>query len=165
MKETKNMVSVSGNSLTLLGEPIKVGDIAPDFEVINAKGAPVRLSDFKGKRVVISVFPSIDTPVCAAQERHFNERAMAADKDLVVLSISKDLPFALSRFCAAEGLSAVHPLSDYKHSEFGEKYGFLIKENLLLSRGVVVIDANGKVEYVEYVSDLTHEPAYASIPL
>lgn len=160
MKQTKNIAHVAGKPLTLLGEPTVVGGVAPDFTVVDSKGADVKLSDFKGKKIVISVFPSVDTAVCASQTRHFNKAAVSLSSDVVILTVSKDLPFALSRFCAAEGIENVHTLSDYKESEFGKKYGFLIEENQLLSRGVVIVDKAGKVAYVEYVDDLTHEPNY-----
>lgn len=160
MKETKNITSHSGNPLTLLGEPTVLGEIAPDFTAIDVKGHQVNLSDFHGKTVVITIFPSIDTPVCANQTRHFNREATTLGKDVVVLTVSKDLPFALGRFCAAEGLENIHTLSDYRESEFGLKYGYLIKENKLLSRGTVIVDKNGKVIYVEYVDDITKEPNY-----
>lgn len=163
MKETKNITSHSGNPLTLLGEPTVVGEIAPDFTAVDVKGKEVKLSDFSGKTVVITVFPSIDTPVCASQTRHFNQDAASIGEDVVILTISKDLPFALGRFCAAEGIERVHPLSDYRQSEFGLKYGFLIKENMLLSRGTVVVDKGGKVVYAEYVDDITKEPNYEAV--
>lgn len=160
MKETTNVTSRAGAPLTLLGEPTVVGEIAPDFTAVNAAGMDVKLSDFKGKTVIISVFPSIDTKVCAMQAREFNQQATELGSDVVIISVSKDLPFALGRFCAAEGIENVETLSDYKESEFGYKYGFLIKENKLLSRGVVVIDPHGKVTYVEYVKDIIKEPDY-----
>lgn len=160
MKETKNIATHSGNPLTLLGEPTIVGTLAQNFTAVDVTGKDVKLSDYKGKTVVIVVFPSIDTKVCAMETREFNKRATELGDDVVVLTISKDLPFALGRFCAAEGLKNVHPLSDYKESEFGLKYGFLIKENKLLSRGVVVVNKEEKVSYVEYVSDIVNEPNY-----
>lgn len=160
MKETKNIANRSGVPLTLLGEPTVLGNPAPDFTAIDMKGKEVKLSDFKGKIVVLSVLPSIDTKVCAIQTREFNKLATGFSKDVVVLTLSKDLPFALSRFCAAEGIENVVPLSDYMQSEFGLKYGFLIKENKLLSRGIVIIDKTGKIAYVQYVADITSEPNY-----
>lgn len=160
MRETKNVATHSGNSLTLLGDPAVVGSMAPNFMAIDMQGKEVHLSDFAGKVVVLSVFPSIDTKVCAMQTRHFNKSATSFSSNVVVLSLSKDLPFALGRFCAAEGIDRVIPLSDYRESEFGLKYGFLIAENKLLSRGVVVIDSLGKIVYVEYVHNITSEPNY-----
>lgn len=160
MKETTNITTHSGSPLTLLGEPTVVGNAAPDFTAVNVAGKDVKLSDYKGKTVVLSVFPSIDTKICAMQTREFNKLATGFSKDVVVLTLSKDLPFALGRFCAAEGIDNVVPLSDYKESEFGLKYGFLIKENKLLSRGIVIVDKTGKVAYVQYVADITTEPDY-----
>lgn len=160
IKETKGIATRGGAPLTLLGEHTVVGEIAPDFTAIDATFTPVKLSDFKGKIVIISIFPSIDTPVCATQTREFNKRATSFGDDVVVLGVSKDLPFALGRFCGAEGIKNVHTLSDFMASEFGLKYGFLIKEMMLLSRGVVIVDKCGKVAYVEYLSDIAHEPNY-----
>lgn len=162
MKETKGVTSRAGAPLTLLGEPTVVGQTAPDFTAVNIEGKDVKLSDYTGKTVVLVVFPSIDTKVCAMETREFNKRATMLGDNVVVLTLSKDLPFALGRFCAAEGINNVFPLSDYKQSEFGLKYGFLIKENMLLSRGVVIVDKNGKIAYVEYVDDITKEPDYDS---
>lgn len=160
MKENKDIIRVTGNPLTLLGEQVSVGDFAKDFTATNLEGKDVHLSDFKGKKILLSIYPSIDTKVCAAQEREFNKRVSSLAPDIVVLALSKDLPFALSRFCAAEGIDRIYSLSDYKDSEFGKKYGFLIKENMLLARGVVVIDQTGHIVHVEYVSELTQEPNY-----
>lgn len=160
IKETKGVMTRGGAPLTLLGEPAIVGHVAPDFTAIDASFAPVKLSDFKGKTVIISVFPSIDTPVCATQVREFNKRATSLCEDVVVLGISKDLPFALGRFCAAEGIKNVHTVSDFMSNEFGLKYGFLIKEMQLLGRGVVVVNKCGTIEYVEYLGDIANEPNY-----
>lgn len=160
LKENKGVVAFTGTPLTLLGEMIQVGNAAPDFTAVGRDSKPVSLSDFKGKTVILSVFPSIDTGVCAMQTKRFNKEATSLSENVVVLTLSKDLPFALGRFCAAEGIDRIHTLSDYMQSEFGRKYGFLIKENMLLARGVVVINPEGKVIYVEYVKELTTEPDY-----
>lgn len=160
LKENKGVVAFTGTPLTLLGEMIQVGNTAPDFTAVGRDSKPVSLSDFKGKTVILSVFPSIDTGVCAMQTKRFNKEATSLSENVVVLTLSKDLPFALGRFCAAEGIDRIHTLSDYMQSEFGRKYGFLIKENMLLARGVVVINPEGKVIYVEYVKELTTEPDY-----
>jgi thiol peroxidase len=159
MQENSVKITFAGNPLTLLGNEIKVGDKAPDFTAVGAGLAPVKLSDFAGKVVVVAVYPSIDTSVCAAQNRRFNAEANNL-KDVVVLSISCDLPFAQSRFCAAEGLENIKTISDHKDLEFGQKYGFWIKELRLLGRGTVVIDKDGIVRYAEYVPEVTHEPNY-----
>jgi thiol peroxidase len=160
VKENKGVVHFGEMPATLLGELIKVGDTAPDFTLVDNGMKPVSLSYFKGKTVILSVFPSIDTGVCAAQARRFNKEASGLSDNVVILGVSKDLPFALGRFCGAEGIDRVHTLSDYMHAEFGYKYGFLMKENRLLARGVVVINPEGKVVYVEYVPNVISEPDY-----
>lgn len=159
MKESSVKVTFAGNPLTLLGNEIKVGDKAPEFVAVGAGLTAVKLSDFGGKKVIIAVYPSVDTSVCAAQNRRFNAEANEL-KDTVVLSISCDLPFAQSRFCAAEGLENIITISDHKDLDFGEKYGFVIKELRLLARGTVVIDQSGVVRYAEYVPEVTNEPDY-----
>jgi thiol peroxidase len=159
MKESSVKVTFAGGPLTLLGNEIKVGDVAPEFNAVGAGLAPVKLSDFAGKVVIISAYPSIDTSVCASQNRKFNAELNNLN-DVVVLSISCDLPFAQSRFCAAEGLDKIITISDHKDLEFGEKYGFVIKELRLLARGTVVVDKTGIVKYVEYVPEVTNEPNY-----
>ncbi len=165
MKESSVKVTFAGNPLTLLGNEIKVGDKAPDFTAVGAGLVPVKLSDFAGKTVIIAVYPSVDTSVCAAQNRRFNTEVNKL-KDTVVLSISCDLPFAQSRFCAAEGLENIKTISDHKDLDFGEKYGFVLKELRLLARGTVVVDKLGIVRYVEHVPEVTNEPNYeASIAL
>jgi thiol peroxidase len=161
MKESSVKITFAGNPLTLLGNEIKVGDKAPDFNVVGAGLTPVKLSDYAGKTIIIAVYPSIDTSVCAAQNRRFNSEVNQL-KDTVVLSVSCDLPFAQSRFCAAEGLKNIITVSDHKDLDFGEKYGFVIKELRLLGRGTVIIDKSGIVRYVEYVPEVTHEPDYAA---
>lgn len=159
MKESIVKVTFAGNHITLLGNEIKVGDKAPDFTAVGAGLVPVKLADFAGKNIIIAVYPSIDTSVCAAQNRRFNAEVNQLH-DTVVLSVSCDLPFAQSRFCAAEGLANIKTMSDHKDLEFGEKYGFAIKELRLLARGTVVIDKSGVVRYVEYVPEVTKEPDY-----
>jgi len=159
MKESSVKITFAGNPLTLLGNEIKVGDKAPDFEAVGAGLAPVKLSDFAGKKIILAVYPSVDTSVCAAQNRRFNAEVNQLN-DVVVLSISCDLPFAQSRFCAAEGLENIKTISDHKALDFGGKYGFVIKELRLLARGTVIIDQAGIVRFVEYVPEVTNEPDY-----
>ena len=158
--ETKGIFAAKGNPLTLLGNQIKPGDAAPEIIASDNTLKDVKLSDFKGKVVVVSVFPSIDTGVCATQTRTFNKRATELSEDVVILTMSKDLPLALGRFCAAEGINNIHTLSDFKFSKFGLEYGFLVKENQLLARGVVGIDKNGGVKYKEITKDILDEPNY-----
>lgn len=159
MSKRNNVVTMQGNPLTLVGTEIKVGDKAPDFTVLDAGLAPVKLSDAKGKKVIISVAPSIDTSVCAAQTRKFNEEA-AKLPGVEIYCISNDLPFALGRFCSAEGIDAVKVLSDHKDLSFGDQYGYVIEELRLLARGIVVVDETGTVVHVEYVPEATDHPDY-----
>jgi thiol peroxidase len=159
MSERTGLVTFAGKPVTLTGHEIKVGEKAPDFSATNQKLEAVSLSAFTGKTVVIAVYTSIDTGLCQKQNRKFNEIANNM-KNVVVLSISLDLPFAQKRFCLAEGLDAIITLSDYKEREFGNKYGFLIKELALLARGTIVIDKTGIVRLVEVVPEVTTEPNY-----
>jgi thiol peroxidase len=157
--ERTDVVTAGGKPVTLKGREIKVGDKAPDFTALDRQRRPVSLSDYSGKVRIISVFPSIDTKVCPIQVRTFNKRA-AELEDVQVLAISVDLPFALERFCAAEGIDNIATLSDHRETEFGLKYGFLIDEMRLLARGTVIVDQQGIVRYVEYVPELSSEPDY-----
>jgi thioredoxin-dependent peroxiredoxin len=152
-------ITFKNNPVTLLGNEVKVGDTAPDFTVLANDMSPVTLADSKGKIRIISVVPSIDTGVCDAQTRRFNEDASNLS-NVEVLTISVDLPFAQKRWCAANGLENVKTLSDYRDLSFGEAYGVHIKELRLLARAVFVVDANDKVTYVEYVSEGTNHPNY-----
>ena len=160
MEKNQNKVTFKGNPVTLLGNEIKVGDKAPDFTVLDNGLNPKKLSDYKGKVKILSVFPSVDTSVCSKQNRRFNEEAAGLSNDIEILAISNDLPFALNRFCDAEGIDKVTTLSDHKDVDFGTKYGFLIEELRLLARGVVVVDQNDEVKYVEYVPEIGNEPDY-----
>ena len=160
MKENKHITSRMGTPLTILGKMIETGDMAPDFKSTDIDGNIVKLSDFKGKTIIITAFPAIKTPVCSMQAREFNKRAVTLGKDVVVLGISKDDISDTRSFCIAEGIKGIHILSDKKYGEFGIRYGFDIKELGLLARGTVVINKDGKVVYAEYVSDIVDEPAY-----
>lgn len=159
MEKRGNEVTMKGNPVTLMGPHLKVGDAAPEFTVLAPDMQPIKLSDFKGKIKVINSVPSIDTPVCDMQVRHFNKDA-AQMGDVVILSVSVDLPFALARYCGANGIDAVKTTSDYRNLDFGTKYGFAIEELRLLARGVIVIDQNDKIAYIEYVPEITTEPDY-----
>ncbi len=152
-------VLFGGKPVGLSGNEIRTGVMAPDFTVVNGALKNVKLSDFDGKIRVIAAYPSIDTGVCQAQNRRFNAEASGLT-NTVILSVSCDLPFAQKRFCAAEGLENVITLSDHRNVEFGTRYGFLIEDLRLLSRGTVVIDAKGIVQYVEYLPDVSMEPDY-----
>ena len=153
-------ITFGGKPMTLVGKHLAAGHRAPLFEVIDQNLQPVSLTQYKDKTVVISVFPSVDTSVCALQNIRFNREATKLDGDVAILSLSVDLPFAQKRFCAAENIDNVYVYSDYRDLDFGMKYGFVIKELRLLSRGVVVIDKKGLIRYIEYVPEVTHEPDY-----
>ena len=153
-----------GDPVTLVGELPRIGTAAPGFKLVGADLGSYNLNEAKGKWVVLNIFPSIDTGVCAASVRRFNEEAAALDNALV-LCISADLPFAHGRFCGAEGLERVKTLSTFRASDFGEKYGVAIADSPLaglLARAVVVVDPEGVVRYLELVSEITQEPDYAS---
>lgn len=154
-------VSFQQDPVTLLGNEIKVGDTAPNFTVLNNDLQEVSLDDYKGKKKLISVVPSIDTGVCSDQTRRFNEEAEKLD-NVHVLTISMDLPFDQKRWCAAEGIGNLDTLSDHRDADFGEKYGVLIKELRLLARSIFVVDSNDKVTYVEYVEEVSNHPDYES---
>jgi thiol peroxidase len=148
------------NPITLLGNEVKVGDQAPDFKVNKNLLEEVSLQDYAGKVKLISVVPSLDTGVCDAQTRRFNEAAAQLGDNVVILTVSMDLPFAQSRWCGAAGVDKVVTLSDYKNRSFGEAYGVYIKELGLLMRSIFVLDKNNKVTYVEYLGEMTEHPNY-----
>lgn len=157
----ENSVMMGGKPITTFAKLPEVGSVAPDFTLADMEMNDQSLADFKGKYVVLNIFPSVDTGVCSASVRKFNENA-ANLPNAVVLCISKDLPFAQKRFCGAEGIKNVVMLSDYR-SDFGEKYGVEITDSPmkgLLSRAVVVIDPDGKIVYEEQVADISKEPNY-----
>lgn len=158
--ERPNVVKLGGIPLTLLGNEVNVGDNAPDFTALAGIGEPVGLGDFKDKVKVLNVVGSIDTPVCAKQTKRFNEEAAGFGGDVEIITISMDLPFALKRYCAAEGIDRVKTLSDYRNASFGEAYGVLIKESRLLARSIFVVDKNDKVRHAEIVGEITQEPDY-----
>ena len=155
MEERKNAITMKGNPLTLVGPQLKVGDKAPDFCVIDKTMAPKTLKDYEGKIKVFSVAPSLDTPVCDLQATWFNEDA-AELGDVYVLNFSMDLPFALSRYCAAKGFDKVDTLSDHRDASFGTAYGVLIKELRLLARAVFVVDRDDVIRYIEIVPEATN---------
>ena len=155
-------VTMKGRPFTLVGKQVKVGDSAPDFEVLANDLSPVKLSSFRGKVVVISSVPSLDTAVCDLQTRKFNEQAAALGDGVAVLTISMDLPFAQKRWCGAAGIENLQTVSDYRNAEFGRAFGLLIQEFRLLARAVFVVDAEGIIRYKQIVSELTKEPDYDS---
>jgi thioredoxin-dependent peroxiredoxin len=158
-EERKGAVTMRGNPMTLLGPEIKVGQKAPEFHSVDKGLQPIGLDKFKGKVKVISVIPSIDTPVCDAQTRRFNEEA-AKLGEVQVLTVSMDLPFAQARWCGAAGVDKITMISDFKDHDFGDKYGLRIKELGLLARAVFVVDKNDNVTYAEYVKEVASHPNY-----
>jgi thioredoxin-dependent peroxiredoxin len=158
-------LTFKGNPIRIVGEPPKVGEKAKDFSLVKGDLSRVGLDDFKGTRLVLNVFLSLDTSTCAASVRNFNKAAASLD-NTKVLCISKDLPFAQSRFCAAEGIENVIMLSDFATGEFGKNYGIEIANEPLqglLSRTVIIIDENGTVSYVQQVTENSHEPNYEEV--
>ncbi len=162
MQERKGVVTFKGSPMTLLGPEIQAGDKAPEFHVVDTALAPVSLSDYKGKVKILSAVPSLDTPVCDAETRRFNTEAAKLPGNVVVLTISLDLPFAQKRWCAAAGIDKVRTLSDYQDRSFAGAYGVLVKELMLLSRSIFVVDSNDTVRYVQHVKEITQEPDYAA---
>lgn len=159
-QERKGAATFKGNPITLVGPELKAGDAAPDFKLNKDLLNEVSLSDYSGKVKLISVVPSIDTGVCDAQTRRFNEEAAKLGDNVAVLTVSVDLPFAQARWCGAAGIDQVVLLSDYKAKSFGQAYGVLIQELQLDMRSIFVIDANDKIQYVEYLGEMTEHPNY-----
>jgi thiol peroxidase len=162
MRERTGVVTFKGNPLTLVGDEVKVGQSAPDVELLTNALSAVKLSAFRGKVCIITSVPSLDTPVCDRETRRFNEAAGKLGADVVVLTVSMDLPFAQARWCGAAGVTNVQTLSDHRQAAFGTSYGVLIKELRLLARAVFVVDKQGTVRYVEIVREVTDEPDYAA---
>jgi thiol peroxidase len=152
-------VTFIGNKVTLLGSEVKVGDKAPNFTVLANDLSEVTLNDTKGQVRLISVVPSLDTGVCDAQTRRFNEEASNLG-NVKILTISVDLPFAQKRWCGAAGVENVQTLSDHRDLSFGEAYGVAMQEFRLLARAIFVVDSSDTVTYVEYVSEGTNHPNY-----
>jgi thiol peroxidase len=163
MNERSGIITFKGNPFTLLGSELKVGDKAPDFAVVDNGLAPVSLASSAGKVRIISAVPSLDTPVCDAETRRFNQEAASLPGDVVVLTISLDLPFAQKRWCGSAGIEKVTTLSDYRDRSFGLNYGVLIKELLLLTRAIFVVDAQDVIRYIQIVPEVTSEPDYAAV--
>ena len=162
MNEKTGIITFKGNPMTLMGAELKVGEAAPDFAVVDNGLAATSLASFAGKIKIISAVPSLDTPVCDTETRRFNQEAAALPGDIVVLTVSLDLPFAQKRWCGAVGIDKVVTLSDYRDRSFGQAYGVLIKELLLLTRAVFVLDAANTIRYIQIVPEVTAEPDYAA---
>ena len=163
MEERKGAVTLRGNPLTLAGKEVNVGDKAPDVELLDNDLKPVRISGYKGKVVVVSAVPSLDTPTCDMETRRFNTEAAKLGDDIVILTVSTDLPFAQKRWCGAAGVDKVKTVSDHREAAFGQAYGVLIKELRLLARSIFVVDRNGVVQYVQHVKEISQEPDYGAV--
>jgi len=161
-QERTGVITFKGNPMTLLGPEVAVGAAAPDFRVVDNALQPVTLATAAGKVQLITVVPSLDTPVCDTMTRKFNEEAAQLPESVAVYTVSLDLPFAQKRWCGNAGIAKVQTLSDYQERSFGLAYGLLIKELKLLARAVVVIDQAGKVAYRQIVPEVTAEPDYAA---
>ncbi len=163
MEERIGIITMRGKPLTLVGQELKEGDPAPDFEVLDNGLLPVKLASFQGKVCVISSVPSLDTPVCDMETRRFNQEAGKFSADVQILAISMDLPFAQKRWCGAAGVDKVVTLSDHRNASFGTAYGVLIKDLRLLARAVFVLDREGIIQYIQIVKETTEEPDYESV--
>ncbi|HLR02432.1 MAG TPA: thiol peroxidase [Virgibacillus sp.] len=152
-------VTFNQDPVTLLGTEVKIGDDAPDFTVLSNDLKEVSLKDYDGKVKLITTVPSVDTGVCSQETKRFNEEADKLD-NVHVLTVSMDLPFAQTRWCAANGVENLDTLSDHRDADLGKNYGVLIKELRLLARAVFVVDSSNKVTYVEYVDEVTDFPDY-----
>jgi len=159
-EERTGLITMKGDPLTLLGKGVELGDTAPDFTVVGQDMKEKKLSDYRGKVVLLSVVPSLDTSVCDQETRTFNQKASQIGENVAVLTVSMDTPPAIKRWCGAAGIERVECFSDFKHWSVGENYGLRIKELGLLARAVYVIDANGKIVHAELVSEVANEPDY-----
>ncbi len=158
--ERTGIITRKGKNLTLVGPDLRIGDKAPDFTVLDGTLAEVKLGDFSGKTKIISVTPSLDTPVCDLQLRRFNREAASLPHDVAVLNISMDLPFAITRFCSIAGIDRAKALSDHRDASFGTSYGVLIKELRLLARSIFIIDKKNVIRYKEIVPEQSNHPDY-----
>ncbi len=163
LQERTNVVTMKGNPVTLLGKDVAVSQEAPDATLVANDLSEVKLSSFRGKTCIVSVVPSLDTPVCDLQTKRFNKEAAALGDNVKILTISMDLPFAQKRWCGATGSDKVQTFSDYRYASFGEAFGVLVKGLRLLSRAVFIIDGNGKIQYKQIVNEITREPDYDAV--
>ena len=161
-KANATTVTLKGNPITLAGTPVKVGQDAPDVTLVANDLSEVKLSSFKGKNVILVAMPSIDTPVCDTEGKRFNEEAGKL-KDVTVLTITADLPFAQKRWCGATNAKNIQTLSDHREAAFGQSYGILIKNLRLLARAVYIVDKKGKIRYIQVVNEVAQEPDYAAV--
>ena len=160
LTETSDLVKANDKYVTLLGRQVNIGDKAPNFKVVDKNFAPIQLTNFKDKTLLISVVPSLDTGVCSLQTKRFNKEAAKLPKNIALLTISNDLPFAQKRFCKVEGVDKVKVLSDSVWRNFGENYGLIIKDMGLLTRAIFIIDNQGVIKYKELVANISQHPNY-----
>jgi thioredoxin-dependent peroxiredoxin len=161
MAERTGLVTLKGNPLTLVGNEVKVGQPAPDATITANDLSDVQLSSLlKGKRTIISVVPSLDTPVCDLQTKRFNKEAASLGDDVQIITVSMDLPFAQKRWCGATGSDKIKVFSDHRQASFGNAFGVLIKNLQLLARSIFIVDENGKVQYTQIVKEVASEPDY-----
>jgi thiol peroxidase len=163
MTASSPTITLKGNPLPLAGPLPQVGQIAPNAELVNNDLAPVQLESFRGKVLVLSSVPSLDTPICDMETRRFNQEAEKLGDRVQIITISMDLPFAQKRWCGAAGIERVLTLSDYRAADFGAKYGVLIPAIRLLARAVFVVDASGVIRHVQLVPEVGQEPEYGPI--
>ena len=163
MKERVGLVTMRGNPLTLVGNEVRTGEMAPDFVALDTDLTPKKLSSYRNKLCIISSVPSLDTPVCDMETRKFNEEASKLGDKIQILTISMDLPFAQKRWCGAAGVNKIQTLSDHRDAQFGLAYGVLIKELRLLARAVFLVDQKGTLQYVQLVKEIANEPNYEEI--
>ena len=162
MPTATNTVTLKGNPVTLVGNDVQVGQTAPESTLAANDLSEVKLSSFKGKKLILSVVPSLDTPICDKQTRRFNEEAVKL-KDTVILTISMDLPFAQKRWCGQTGSDKIQTLSDHRQASFGQAYGVLIKNLHLLARAIFIIDQKWVVRYKQIVPEIAQEPNYQEV--
>lgn len=160
LPENSSLVKAGNKFITLLGNQVEVGDIAPDFKVVNNNFTPVTLEQFKNKNILISVVPSLDTGVCSIQTQKFNKALANMPENTVFLTISNDLPFAQKRFCTTENIAQMKVFSDSVWRDFGTKYGLLIKDMGLLTRAIFILNTNHEIIYKELVANISNHPNY-----
>ncbi len=163
MAERSGLVTVGGKPVTLVGRELKEGDVAPNVTVLGNDMEEVQLSSYRGKVCVISSVGSLDTPTCDVETRRFNAEAGKLGDDVMILTVSMDLPFAQKRWCGAAGIDKVITFSDHRDAAFGNSYGVLVKESRLLARTIFVVDREGIVRYVQLVRELADEPDYDAV--
>ena len=163
MPNTTTAVTMKGNPVTLIGKEIEIGQTAPDATLVTNDLSSFKLSSLKGKKIILSVVPSLDTGICDLQTKRFNKEAAALGDKVMILTISMDLPFAQKRWCGATGSDKVKTLSDHRDASFGESYGVLIKGLRLLTRAIFIVDTNFKIAYKQIVPEITTEPNYDDV--